>query len=374
MHSGGKKMKKVAILKETNVGEDRVILLPKDIDDLTKKYEVYVEKGAGEKLGISDKEYINYGAIIKERDYCWKNSDFILKYKGPTVNEYKYLNENTKIAAIFHAEGNYGLLKELQEKKVTAYTYEFIETDDGFFPMAYPGGEIAGKMAVMYANFYQQRQYGGLGKALFSIRGCEKSKIAIIGYGNVGGAAIKLATALGNEVFVFGSNITKLKKNSVYMDENVHCIDSTKENLKKILPQMDAIIGAILISTYDTEPIITDEIFNSLRAGTVVIDVTCGYGKGYIPSIDKYTNLDNPIYISSNGVVCCKIDNLPSAYPKSTTEAYSSNAKEWIMKILDNELLGTINEDVLRGKIFDNGKISHQVIKEHWDYYERNNI
>ena len=50
-------MKKIAILKERNIGENRVILLPKDIDELTKKYEIYVEKGAGENIGISDDEY-----------------------------------------------------------------------------------------------------------------------------------------------------------------------------------------------------------------------------------------------------------------------------------------------------------------------------
>ena len=79
-----------------------------------------------------------------------------------------------------------------------------------------------------------------------------------------------------------------------------------------------------------------------------------------------------PATLLINGI--CKIDNLPSAYPKSTTEAYSSNAKEWIIKILDNELQGKENSEVVRGKIFDKGKISHQVIKEHWDYYEKNNI
>lgn len=52
-------MKKVAVLKETINGENRVILLPKDIEDLAKKYEVYVEKGAGEALGFSDNEYKN---------------------------------------------------------------------------------------------------------------------------------------------------------------------------------------------------------------------------------------------------------------------------------------------------------------------------
>lgn len=48
------------------------------------------------------------------------------------------------------------MIDELLRKKCTAYTYEFLETSDGLFPMAYPGGEIAGKMAVMYANYFMQ--------------------------------------------------------------------------------------------------------------------------------------------------------------------------------------------------------------------------
>lgn len=360
--------KKVSILKETINGENRVVLLPQDIQTIAEKYDLIIEKDAGINLGYTNEDYEKFGARIASKEECWK-ADFILKYKAPTKNEYKYLNSNTKLAAIFHAEGNKELIKEMINKKVTAYTYEFIETKDGFFPMAYPGGEMAGKMAVMYANFFSQKQYGGSGKALFAVRGCEKSKIAIIGYGNVGGAAIKLATDLGNDVYIFGSNINKLKKLSVLMDENVHCIESTEENLKRMLPEMDAIIGAILISTYDTPPLITDEIFKNLKKGTVVIDVTCGYGKGYIPNIDKYTDLKEPIYITENGVVCCKIDNLPSAYPITTTQAYSKNAIEWILKILDTELNGNISDEVLKGKIFEKGKIVHEVIKEHWKYY-----
>lgn len=359
---------KVSILKETINGENRVILLPQDIQTIAEKYDLIIEKDAGINLGYTNEDYEKFGARIASKEECWK-ADFILKYKAPTKNEYKYLNSNTKLAAIFHAEGNKELIKEMINKKVTAYTYEFIETKDGFFPMAYPGGEMAGKMAVMYANFFSQKQYGGSGKALFAVRGCEKSKIAIIGYGNVGGAAIKLAIDLGNDVYIFGSNINKLKKLSVLMDENVHCIESTEENLKRMLPEMDAIIGAILISTYDTPPLITDEIFKNLKKGTVVIDVTCGYGKGYIPNIDKYTDLKEPIYITENGVVCCKIDNLPSAYPITTTQAYSKNAIEWILKILDTELNGNISDEVLKGKIFEKGKIVHEVIKEHWKYY-----
>ena len=60
MYGRSENMKKVAVLKETINGENRVILLPKDIEDLARKYEVYVEKGAGEAVspelsGYSDR-------------------------------------------------------------------------------------------------------------------------------------------------------------------------------------------------------------------------------------------------------------------------------------------------------------------------------
>lgn len=366
-------MFRIGILKETMSGEKRVILLPSEVKQLVGEYDVYVEEGAGCAVGYSDETYIDVGAIIATREECWK-CDFVLKYKAPTKEEYKFLNNNVRLAAIFHAEGDYDLLKALKERKVTAYSYEFFRTEDGYFPMAYSGGEIAGKMAALYAMFYSQKQYGGSGKILFSVRGAKSARVAVIGYGNVGGAAIKMLTDMGNDVYVFGTNVSKMRKLSPLMGNNVICLESNEDNLKQYLPQMDAIIGAILISTYDTEPIITEEIFEQLKPGTVVIDVTCGYGKGYIPSIDRYTSLENPVYCTDNGIVCCKIGNLPSAYPVSTTEAYSRNACEWIKMMLDNELRGQKSSIVEHGKIFDDGVICHEVIKQHWDYYEKDDI
>lgn len=367
-------MKSIGILKETKKNEKRVILLPKDISIFTNEFEVLVEEGLALSLNIKDDEYIKYGAKVVTKEKVWK-SDIILKYKAVSDEEYRYLNKKTKIGAIFHAEGNKGLIKELLDKKCTAYTYEFVESSDGYFPMAFPGGEIAGKMAIMYANHFMQSQYGGKGKTLFAIRGVNPTKIAIIGYGNVGGAAIRLASILGNDVYVFGTNINKMKKTSVYLDEKIHYFESTKENLNKILPDMDVIIGAILISTYDTEPIVTEEMVKKMSKGTVIIDVTCGYGQGYMPFIKKYTTLENPIYVNEDGIIFCKIDNLPSAYPISTTEAYSSNAAQWLLKLVRHALGIEYCEEINKSKIVENGVITNDVIKQHWDYYnEKDNI
>ena len=365
-------MMTIGILKETICGEKRVILLPEDVKVLTQKFLVVIEKDLAIDIGINDSEYIKFGARLDSLENVWK-SDIVFKYKAPTVHEFKYLTKDTKICAIFHAEGNKQLIDELLRKKCTAYTYEFLETSDGLFPMAYPGGEIAGKMAVMYANYFMQTQFGGKGKTLFAVRGASPSKVAIIGYGNVGGAAINLASKLGNDVFVFGSNINKLKKFSVLMDERVKCFESTKENLEKVLPTVDVIIGAILISSFDTKPLITNDIIKKLAPGTIVIDVTCGYGEGYIPAITRKTSLINPVYVNDDGILFCKIDNLPSAYPITTTQAYSKNASSWIYKIAMHALGIEYSYEAEMAKIVENGKILHDVIRQHWEYYEKNN-
>ena len=83
-------MKKVAVLKETINGENRVILLPKDIEDLAKKYEVYVEKGAGEALGFSDNEYKKHNIkLVKEEDRLSVTGKF---KRGSDVNVILYKN------------------------------------------------------------------------------------------------------------------------------------------------------------------------------------------------------------------------------------------------------------------------------------------
>lgn len=367
-------MKTVFIVKESNENEKRVILLPENIIKLTKKYEVLVENNAGIGVNISNSEYEKNGARIVEKDEGWEKADLVLTYKGIGKNEYKYLKEGLVIAGLFHAEGNIELVKVLLQKKITAFSYEFIKDKDGHFPMSYPGGEIAGKLSVLYGAFFLQSIYGGSGKLLTAVRGVKKSKVGIIGYGNVGGAAIKLAKALGNDVVVFGRNVNKMGKISVFVDEDIKFVENTYENLVEELPTIDLLIGAILISTFDTEPIITEELMSLMKKGSVIIDVTCGYGPGYMPCIYEKTSLEEPIYINNYGIICCKIDNLPLGVPLTTTEAYSNNAEKWILKLCDHIFNNKFKQSIENGKIVEDGIIKHDVIEQHFEYYKGKNI
>lgn len=365
-------IKNVSILKEIRPNENRVILTPTEVVKLvTHEYHVLAEHNCGIGCGFSDSDYEQAGAEIVSQREAWENSDVVVKYKAPVDDEYRYFSSKTILAALFHAEGNYHLLKAMVHSKITAYSFEFFETTDGFFPLAYPGGEIAGKSAVLYAAHYLQNHLGGKGKLLCDVVGVPKPRIGIIGYGSVGSAAITLAVSLGCDVIVFGTNMQKLRKLQIVYGNKIEVLASTNENYAKILPTLDVLIGAILISTYDTPALITESLVKKMTPGSLVIDVTCGYGEGYLPFIKGYTTLENPVK-TSNDISYIKIDNLPSAYHITTTIAYASNLLPYLLLFLNSLKSNDMDSISDRGCIIRNGEITHKEILKHWNQYAKN--
>ena len=362
----------ISIIKERKENERRVILTPLEVSKLVDfGCVVYAEHDCGVLCGYGDDLYKKCGAQIVSQQDAWQCADITVKYKAPLKCEYDYFSEQTVLAALFHAEGNRDLLHAMVGSKMTAYSFEFFETDDGFFPLAYPGGEIAGKSAVLYAAHYLQNHFGGKGKILCDITGVRRPKIGIIGYGSVGSGAISLSIALGCEVIVFGQDMAKLRKLQINYGNQLKIFEGTHENFEQVVPTLDVLIGAILVSSYDTDPIITEDIIQKMEPGSVVIDVTCGYGPGYMPFINGYTTLEEPIQRVGN-INCIKIDVLPSAYHQTTTAAYASNLLPYLKNLLKAISCNGIDQISQRGCIISKGNIIHPEIRKHWDYYENN--
>lgn len=367
----GKKMSKsIVVLKEYARGEKRVILSPDEVSlFVAHGYDVFVENGAGMGIGIPDGSYENVGAVIVGTEEAWQVSNVVLKYKPPTSEQYQYLHPDMTIGAIFHAEGNYALIKALLNSGVTAYTYEFFQTNDGIYPMTVIGGEIAGKMAVIYAAYHLQVQYGGSGVLLSNVLGENPAKCVVIGYGNVGSSvAIQLAN-LGCDVLVLGTNQEKLRRFQSVVGNRIKTAIYTPQLLEAVLPEADAVFGAILISTYTTPPIVTEAMVKSMKPGSILVDVTSGYGPGYMETFTQESSLVEPVF-TRFGVLHCKIDNLPSAVPTSTARAYSRVAAPYLLNMVNAIYSGNTEPISQRGMIVSRGKITHPVIQEHFEYYK----
>jgi alanine dehydrogenase len=110
---------------------------------------------------------------------------------------------------------------------------------------------------------------------------------------------------------------------------------------------------------------VTEGMVRSMKRGSVLVDVTCGYGMGYMPTFDSLTDFDAPVY-EKFGVLHCKIDRLPSAVPLSGVAAVSHAYLPYLIRMAKSELrTGPVDRTSQRGMIVRNFQLVHAELRRH---------
>jgi alanine dehydrogenase len=348
-----------------------VIALPPEVASFVAHgYEVYVESDAGRGQSASDEDYRAAGATVVSTDDAWNSSDVVFKCRCPSAAEYRYFRPGLHLCSTFYLGDKPELAEVLNSQRVSAYSYEMFEDDDGTFPLMTTDSEISGHMAVIYAAYHLQDQLGGSGKMLGRMPGVEATRVLVIGHGNAGGAAARAAAALGADVTVVGTSLSRLRRFAATMPPNVTCELNTRALLEGLVPRCDVIIGAIRISNYGTEAIVTDAMVASMRPGSVIIDVTCGYGAGYLPTADRRTRELTEAY-KRHGVTHIKNDCMPKLVYLTATSAMSNAAFPYLLALAESVCTGTPDRVSQRGRVTDDGAVVHPHIQQELRLRER---
>ena len=133
--------------------------------------------------------------------------------------------------------------------------------------------------------------------------------------------------------------------------------------LKRVVPGCDVIIGAIRVSNYGTEAIITDAMVASMRPGSVIVDVTCGYGAGYMPTADHRTR-DLAEAYKRHGVTHIKNDCMPKLVYLTATAAMSQAAFPYLLALAESVYEGVPDAVSRRGQITRDGAVVHPHIQD----------
>jgi len=363
--------RRVSILKESRDGDLRVIALPREVASFVAHgYEVYVETDAGHGQGATDDDYRAAGATVVGTDEAWNSSDVVFKCRCPSAAEYHYFRPGMHLCSTFYLGDKPELAEVLNKERVSAYSYEMFEDDDGTFPLMTTDSEISGHMAVIYAAYHLQDQLGGRGKMLGRMPGVEPTRVLVIGHGNAGGTAARVAAALGADVTVVGTSLSRLRRFAATMPPNVTCELNTRALLECLVPQCDVVIGAIRISNHGTEAIVTDAMVASMRPGSVIIDVTCGYGAGYLPTADQRTRELTDAY-KRHGVIHIKNDCMPKLVYLTATSAMSAAAFPYLLALAESVYNGTPDRVSQRGQVTCGGAVVHPHIQQELGLRER---
>jgi len=319
--------------KEIKAQEGRVGLTPAGVDTLVRAgHCVYMEKNAGLISGFTDAEYRSVGAqILDTAKEVYDIADMIIKVKEPLEPEYELLREGQILFTYLHLAPDPEQTQALLRKKVTGIAYETVQLADRSLPLLAPMSEVAGRLSIQTGARLLETNCGGRGILLGGVTGVERANVVIVGGGNVGTNAAKMAVGLGANVTVVDISAKRL----AYLDDifggRVQTLLSNSYNIANAVKQADLVVGCVLIPGAKAPKLVTEEMVKTMKPGSVLVDVAIDQG-GSIETIDRITTHSDPYFVK-HGVLHYSVANMPGAVPRTSTLALTGATLPYALKI-----------------------------------------
>ena len=368
---------KIGSPKEIYKGENRIAMTPESAKQLQKLgYECIIETGAGNNSNFSDKNFKDAGVkVVKNSDQLWKESDIILKVRGPVATEVTKMRSGQQIISFIWPGQNKSLLESLKKKKVTVQAMDMIprisraQKMDALSSMA----NIAGYRAVIEASNQFGRFFTGQITAAGKV---PPAKVLVIGAGVAGLAAIGTAQSMGAIVRAFdvrpevaeqiesmGAEFLMLDFETDGSGEGGYAKPASKEFIKKEMelfrsqaPEIEIVITTALIPGMPAPKLWPKEMVDLMKPGSVIVDLAAEQGGNCDVTVpDKMIETKNKVRVIG-------FTDLPSRMATQASTLYSTNTRHMMDDLTPNKdgiPFINMDDDVIRGAtVVHNGEIT----------------
>ena len=351
----------IGIPKEIKKKEDRVACTPGGVRMLVQSgHHVHVEKDAGLGSGFSDEQYREVGAsLVTSAADVW-SADLVIKVKEPLPSEYRYLRPKLVLFTYLHLAASLELTQVLCDTETTGIAYETIQVGRRL-PLLEPMSEIAGRMSTIVGAYYLSRAQQGKGVLLGGVPGVLPGQVLVLGGGTAGINAGRTAAGLGASVTILDIDLEQMRFLDITLHSSAHTLYSNEQNLLQLLPDVDLLVGAVLLPGAKAPKLIRRDMLDQMKPGSVFVDIAIDQG-GCAES-SRPTTLEEPIYVEQ-GVVHYCVTNMPGAYARTSTQALTNATLPYAKKIADlglDEALQQVSE-LKSGLNTHRGKITHEAI------------
>ena len=322
----------VGVPKEIKEQEFRVALLPSAVYQLVKGgHHVLVESNAGSGIGFHDADYRAAGAkVVKKHEEAFDKADMIVKVKEPLESECGLLREGQILLTYLHLAANRRLTECLIATGATCIAYETVEVNRRL-PLLEPMSEIAGRMSVLVGGYFLAKHNGGKGVLLGGVPGVLPGRVVVLGGGTSGVNAARMATGLGADVTILEVDLERMRFLDITM-QTAHTLYSSEASLVEILPNVDLLIGAVLVPGARAPKLISREMLQSMKRGSVLVDIAID--QGGCAETSRPTTHDHPVFVEE-GVIHYCVANMPGAYARTATQALVNVTYPFIEALAD---------------------------------------
>ena len=367
----------VGVLKEPQE-ESRVSLIPESVAQLTKKgIKVLVEPGAGARAFAQDADYERAGATVASTQEIVAQADIILAIHRPD-NRFQIPASKILIGA-YQPLYSSDAVRQWVQSGLTIFSLDMLPrtTRAQSMDILSSQANIAGYKAVLLAANVYSRYLPMFMTAAGSIA---PAKVLILGAGVAGLQAIATARRLGAVVEVFdtrpavkeevmslGAKFVEVegaadasKAGGYAVEQSEEYKQKQKQRIADSIAKADIVITTAQIPGKKAPVLITEEMINAMRNGSVIIDIAAATG-GNTP----FTRNGETVY--HNGVAIVGNGNLQATMPTDASKLYGKNLLNFLSLITSKE--GGVNlnweDDLVKGScITHQGEIVNQRVKE----------
>ena len=352
----------IGVLKEPEF-ETRVSLLPEHIATLLKwNTSVLVETNAGVTAFVNDEKYVESGAAIDSRENILQKADLILSINALSAEDISQCNAKV-LFGFYQPLFNAALIKEWALKGFSIFSIDMLPrtTRAQSMDVLSSQANIAGYKAVLLAANMFPKYFPMFMTAAGSI---PPAKMLILGAGVAGLQAIATGKRLGAVVEVFdtrpavkeevmslGAKFVEVegaadasKAGGYAVEQTGAFLQKQKERIAESVAKSDIIITTAQIPGKKAPVLITDDMMQAMKNGSVIIDIAAATG-------GNTSQTKNDETVSFHGVSIVGNSRLPGGMPSDASKLYGKNMLNFLQLIINKE--GELNlnfeDDLVKG-------------------------
>ncbi|WP_395736153.1 NAD(P) transhydrogenase subunit alpha [Prosthecobacter sp.] len=364
----------VVVSKETHAGETRTALVPEHVAKLVAQgARIEVEAGLGISCGHDDVDYTRAGATVRtDRAAMLTAADIILQVRKPALEDVKNLRAGAVLIALLDPFQSPELISALAQQGVSAISLEMVPRSTRAQKMDVLSSQasLAGYAAVIAAA----AETGKIFPMMMTPAGTIKPvKVFIIGAGVAGLQAIATAKRLGAKVEAFdtrpvveeqvkslGAKFVKIDVGETGQTEGGYARALTDEQLRlqregmaRVCAESDIVITAAQVFGRRAPVLLTSEMLDAMRPGSVVVDLAVESG-GNVEGVAADQ------IIERKGVKIVGTASLPGRVPVHASQMFSSNVTALLTEFWDKEtqalkLKLNLDDDILKSCVVTHG-------------------
>lgn len=356
---------RVSVPTETAARESRVAIAPDSIARLIKqqKLEIVVQQGAGLRAGFRDDAYTAAGATIApDAPSTIRGSSVVAKVQPPSADEIALIDEGATVISLMRPGQTEDVVAALAQRKVTSLALELVPriTRAQSMDVLSSQSTVSGYKAVLIGASALPKFLPMLTTAAGNI---SPAKVFVIGAGVAGLQAIATARRLGGVVSGFDvrpaarEQVLSLGATFVASDvvsdsaqtaggyARAQTADEQAKTLEAVanhIKDMDLVVTTAAIPGRPAPKLITTAMVESMRAGSVIVDLAAETGGNCELCRPGETNVVNDVTILAPL-------NVPSSVPFHASQMFGRNILELLKHLVKDGALVLDADDEITG-------------------------